>query len=210
VTKLASNVPLAALGISLLGCTVGEGQGAVTSDKLYVRDCWNGAFDLRPDFFASTPFSDESQLIRVQRGDNLQEMSDGLMVLVNDTPGVRAQLNTSLKVGLPKGVSPPGQTVEYDPEPALVNLSLYLHDSCHTQNATLHSVEGTITFAHLFSGDVNEKDGSDRFTEASFSATFADPRDLVPGQPLDSSVTSLVEGRFEFFFQRGQPAQPFP
>jgi hypothetical protein len=211
VTKLGSPMPLGViLAASVLGCTVGEGQGAVTSDRLYIQDCWNGAFDLRPDFFATTPFSGETQLIRVQRGDNLQEMSDGLMVLVNDTPRVRAQLNTTLKVGLPVGVSPPGESVEYDPDPPLVNLSLYLHDSCHTQSATLHSVEGTITFSRLFSGNVNEKDGSERFTKASFSASFADPRHLVPGQPLDSSVVSLVDGQFEFFFQRGQPAQPFP
>jgi hypothetical protein len=193
-----------------LGCTVGEGQGAVTSQRLYVRDCWDGAFDLRPDFFATNPFSEETQLIRVQRGDNLQEVSDGLMVLVNDTQAVRALLGTPLPVGIAVGVSPPGDPIEYDPDPPLVNLALYLHDSCHTQNATLYSIDGTITFSSLFSGDVNEQNGSERLTSASFSARFADPRSLTGDAESDAAVISSVQGRFEFYFQRGQPAQPFP
>ncbi len=193
-----------------MGCTVGEGHGSVKSDRLYIRDCWNGAFDLRPDFFATNPFSDQTQVIRIQRGDNLQEVSDGLMILVNDTQAVRGQLDTALDVGLPVGVSPPGVPVVYDPDPPLVNISLYLHDSCHTQNATLQSIDGSITFSALFSGDVNEQDGSERLTKGSFTARFADPRDLTPGQDQDETLISTVRGDFNFYFQRGQPAQPFP
>ena len=203
------------LAIALLptiaGCSTGEGKGSVISDRLFVRDCWNGSFDLQPDFFASNPFSDETQVIRVQRGDNLQEVSDGLMVLVNDTQTIRGGLlDQNIPVGLAVGVAPPGQPIEFDPEPPLVNLALYLHDSCHTQNATLHSYEGTITFHKLFSGDINEADGSDRLTEATFDAWFADPRDLTPEGTAPDDVVSNVTGSFSFYFQRGQPAQPFP
>jgi hypothetical protein len=193
------------------GCTTGEGNGDVTSEQLYVRDCWNGEFDLQPTFFASNPFSDETQVIRVQRGDNLVEVSDGLMVLVNDTQAIRdSMLGQPIPVGLAAGVSPPGVPLELDPNPALVNIALYLHDSCHTQNATLHAIDGEITFDRLFSGVINEPNGSDRLTEASFTANFADPRDLAPGETQDDSVISEVTGNFTFFFQRGQPAQPFP
>jgi len=193
-----------------LGCTVGEGQGYVVSDRLYIQDCWNGALDLRPDFFASNPYSDETQMIRVQRGDNLLEVSDGLMVLVRDTPAVRAQLGAELEVGLPVGVAPPGVPVVYDPDPPLVNLSLYMHDSCHTQNATLHSIDGSIIFTSLFSGDTSEQDGSERRTVASFTARFADPRHLTLAGEENAAVISTVRGEFDFYFQRGQPAQPFP
>jgi hypothetical protein len=207
------------LALSLLGCSTGEGKGSVKSDRLFVRDCWNGSFDLQPDFFASNPFSDETQVIRVQRGDNLQDVSDGLMVLVNDTQAIRnGMLGAPIPVGLAAGVAPPGVPLTLDPDPPLVNLALYLHDSCHTQNATLHSIGGTITFDALFSGVINEADGSDRLTDATFSACFADPRDLTPGESQDESscetdetgVFSMVTGYFSFYFQRGQPAQPFP
>jgi hypothetical protein len=105
--------------------------------------------------------------------------------------------------------------VEYDPEPPPVSIALYLHNSCHQQNGTVYSVGGSITFSSLFSGDINESNSADRLTEATFSAEFADPRDLT-GDPNDPTAapsegeTSTVDGYFRFFFQRGQPAQPFP
>lgn len=202
-----------AIGLGTTGCTVGEGEGWVKSNRLYIRDCWNGAFDLRPDFFATNPFSDSTQIIRVQRGDNLQEVSDGLMILVNDTGAVRERLGEDIPVGVPKGVSCPGVPVVYDPDPPLVNMALYVHDSCHTQEAaTIHSIEGFINFKALFSGDINEKDGSERLTDASFTdVRFAHQCDVVPeGGAQDDTVFSSVSGHFDFYFQRGQPAQPFP
>lgn len=90
----------------LLGCTTGEGDGEVKSDKLYVEDCWNGPFDLKPTFFGANPYLN-TLTIRVQRGDNIEEVSDGLIVVVNDVSGIRgARLNQPLKVGLPPGVTP--------------------------------------------------------------------------------------------------------
>lgn len=193
------------------GCTVGEGDGWVKSTRLYIPDCWNGGFDLGPDFFATNPFSDDTQVIRIQRGDNLQEVSDGLMILVNDTDSVRDRLGEALAVGVPAGVQCPGFPLEYNADPPLVNMSLYLHDSCHTQEgATIHSRTGTITFNKLFSGDINEKDGSDRLTDATFEVSFGNPCDFPPGEVEDEALKSTVTGYFKFYFQRGQPAQPFP
>lgn len=227
MTRLQVFLACAVALVSSGGCTVGEGEGYVKSTRLYIRNCWNGGFDLRPDFFAANPFSDNTQVIRVQRGDNLQEVSDGLMILVNDTKAVRARLGDELEVGMPVGVSCPGRPVVYDEEPALVNMSLYLHDSCHTQEgATIHSLNtvddpgasggamgmlgGTITFNKLFSGDINEKDGSERLTEASFEVRFGNPCDHPPGGQQNEDLVSVVRGYFKFYFQRGQPAQPFP
>jgi hypothetical protein len=206
-------------GIALAGCAVGEGEGAVKSDRLYVEDCWNGMFDLKPDFFAANPYGDRSLMIRVQRGDNIEEQSDGLLVLVNKLQEVRKQLSESaageltLKVGLPPSVTPPGVPIVADPDPPLVSLAVYLQKSCHAQNSTIYSTSGSITFRSLFSGDLEETDAEERLTDASFEATFADPRLLTPSStheaPEGVDVESQVSGYFRFFFQRGQPAQPF-
>ncbi|MBX3130364.1 MAG: hypothetical protein KF718_26840 [Polyangiaceae bacterium] len=194
----------------LLACNTGEGEGEVQSDRLYIESCWNGPFDLKPTFFGANPYRN-TVTIRVQRGDNIQEVSDGLLVLVNDVAGIRGgQLRTPLRVGMPPGVSPPGVPVVYDPDPPLVHLVLYLHDTCHAQNSALYSIDGSIEFSALFSGNPNEESADDRLTEASFSASFADPRHIGPDGSISADQTSTVTGWFRFFFERGQPAQPFP
>jgi hypothetical protein len=214
----ARSTPARALGLCLCSllaaCTAGEGSGEVKSDRLYVKNCSNGPFDLNPDFFASDPFDDE-QTIRIQRGDRLMELSDGISIVVNGVAAIRGddggpgELGQPIKVGLPRGVSPPGQPVIFNPDPPPVSMALFLNDSCHAQNVTIYSIDGTITFKSLFSGNKNEERADARLTDATFSATFADPRDLVPNELPDPNLVSLVTGNFHFFFQRGQGAQPF-
>ncbi|MFZ5897171.1 MAG: hypothetical protein ACOY0T_39295 [Myxococcota bacterium] len=216
-TRRALSFALLAAACSLAGCAVGEGEGSVKSDRLYLKDCWNGPFDLRPDFFAANPYQDHSLMIRIQRGDNIEEQSDGLLVVVNQLQSVRQKVKdgggeATLKVGLPPGVSPPGVPLVANPDPPVVSLALYLHKSCHAQNATIYSTAGSITFRSLFSGDPQEADAEEKLTDATFDATFADPRQLQgaidPPDP-NTDVKSQVTGNFRFYFQRGQPAQPF-
>ena len=197
-----------ALALAPLGCTVGEGEGHVKSDHLYVSGCWNGPFDLGPDFFGANPDQETSLTIRVQRGDNIEDVSDGLIVLVNDLQDVRQHLNEDIDVGLPRGVTPPGVPVVYDPDPPKVSLSLYLHNTCHQQNGTIYSVAGKINFSSLFSGDLNEGSSENRLSKAKFTADFADPRERADATD-PTAVTSTVTGDFNFYFQRGQPSQPF-
>ena len=201
---------IAAASVLLLGCSTGEGSGEVTSEKLFVENCWDGFFDLQPTFFGANPFRD-TMTIRVQRGSDIEEVSDGLIVLVNDVSAIRSGLiGQPVPVGLPAGVSPPGVPVSSNPDPPRVSLTLYLLDTCHLQNGAVHSVDGTITFDSLFSGDLNEGSADDRFTDATFEATFVDPRDVLPDGTYPVGRSSLVTGWFRFFFERGQPAQPFP
>jgi hypothetical protein len=207
---------------ALSGCSTGEGEGWVKSERLYIEDCWNGPFDLGPTFFGANPFREEELLIRVQRGDNIQELSDGMSVHVGDIERIRGELlGQPIEVGLPPGVTPPGVPIEADPDPPLVSLALYLHNTCHGENGTVYALEpdrvavavpggSTITFNSLFSGDPNEESADDRLTEASFEAVFADPRDMEDGAGVPAEKTSVVTGYFRFFFQRGPPAQPFP
>lgn len=199
-------VPLA------LGCSTAEGTGEVKSDRLYVEDCWNGPFDLDPDFFGANPYKD-TLTIRIQRGDNLEEVSDGLIVLVDQVDNIRSNLiGQPIQTALPAGVTPPGVPLKApSANPSIVHLALYLHDTCHEQNGTLYAMDGSITFQSLFSGDPNESDADDRLTEASFEASFADPRHMDPTTgEVDAERMSIVTGWFSFLFQRGQPAQPFP
>lgn len=192
------------------GCTTGKGEGAVTSDRVYIEDCWNGPLDLDPNFFAAVPFEEESMFIRLQHGDDHEGVSDGLMILVNDLQEIRRnQIGVAIPVGLPPGVSPPGRPIVQNPDPPRVSLTLYLHDSCEARTADLYSISGSITFSSLFSGDLNESDAADKLTEATFSAKFADPRKAEPDGSYADGLVSDVSGNFRFYFQRGQPAQPF-
>jgi hypothetical protein len=217
LAALARSLPL----LALLGsaCSVGQGDGYVTSDRLFVNDCWLGKFSLKPNFFAANPFHD-SLTIRVQRGEQDIQVSDGFTLLVNDVPGVRAAgfPSAQLAVALPAGVTPVGYPLPEVPDPPAASLSLYLNASCRSQNSLLSAVSGWVEFDKLFSGDPNEEDADDRLTTGSFEVTVVDPRDAIPRAPDASGPpftypperSSVIDGGFSFVFHRGTPAQPFP
>jgi hypothetical protein len=194
--------------VLLAGCSLGEGEGAVSSDKLSVEGCWNGPFELNPDFFGAVPYR-RTLDIRVQHGGDLEEVSDGVMVLVDDIDAVANSLGVPSRVGMPAGVRPIGVPVVKDPAPPIVHLTLYLNRSCHAQNTALYSTDGTVTFHSIFNGDPNEADADKRLTHGEFSdVTVADPRDMAADGTVRNA--SHIRGWFRFYFQRGQPAQPFP
>lgn len=211
--KLAGVVALLA---PLAGaCSLGQGEGQIETDQLFVEDCWNGGpFRLDPSFFAAQPFRNTDTL-RIQHGGDTEEVSDGAMILIDDVARVRQAIadnggSADFRTALPPSVVPPGYPIVIDPDPAIVHFTLYLHRACHAENAALYSVDGTITFRSLFDGDVNETDAAKKLTDAEFSdVEVADPRnrDVGTNNILNKST---LRGNFRFFFQRGQPAQPFP
>jgi hypothetical protein len=72
------------------------------------------------------------------------------------------------------------------------------------------TASSTITFQHLFDGDPYESNAAQRFTQASFDAYLADPRAGCPGGlGPPPPCRGHIQGSFSFYFQRGQPAQPF-
>jgi hypothetical protein len=203
---------------SALGCSVGQGEGSAISDDLYVPGCWQGPFDLRPTFFGANPF-DDTLTIRVQRGEREIGVSDGFTMLIGNLRAVRTLgLNTDLPLGLPLGVTPLGYPLPPVPNPPAATLTLYLNNSCRRQNSLLYSVDGSVRFSKLFSGDPNEENSENRITRGSFTATVIDPRDAVPSTSPDAgapytypeSQSSVLQGDFDFVFHRGIPAQPFP
>ena len=205
-------IALLLLLTSTSACAVlGQGEGDVHSDALKAESCWDGTFDLAPDFFGAIPFRETLQ-IRVQRGSDLQGVSDGLEVLVTELSSLReTELGKPIEVGLaPQLLSAiaPGLALGAAPR---ISMSLYLQNSCHSQNVILYGLSGSITFAALFSGDPNESVGSEKLSDATFDVLMADPRDAIPGTvDVPAAKTSRVTGHFKFHFQRGQPGQPFP
>lgn len=239
------------------GCSLGQGTGEVRTDELFAHDCWGanekgmvkGApFDLVPDFFAAIPYRSTLQ-IRVQRGNDLEEVSDGLNVLIDDVEKVREQLpptspsgnmvasslscplpdagvdidncpegSIGFPVALPAGVTPPGSPAVPPPDlladPPLVHADLYLHHSCHNQNTVLYAVAGKLCLSALFDGDPNEASADKKLTYASlFSLQVGDLRDVPLGmypRDIPSELQTTIRGCFQFYFERGQPGQPFP
>ena len=82
--------------------------------SLNIPDCWTGAFDLDPDFFAAVPFRETSLTIRMQRGSDFQNFSDGISILANDITKIRPSKDSAgkygqaLRVDIPTEVTPPG------------------------------------------------------------------------------------------------------
>ena len=126
------------LACAVSACSLGEGEGEISSDKLFVPGCWNDKFQLTPDFFAAVPYR-RSLTIRVQHGGDTEEVSDGAIILVDDVDKIRSQISAqgggaAFRVAQPPSIVPPGFPIVPDPNPALVHLTLYLHRACHAQN----------------------------------------------------------------------------
>jgi hypothetical protein len=217
----ASCPTIAAVAAGVLAstaCSVGTGSGSVTSDRLFVENCYSGPFNLRPNFFAANPFGD-TLTIRVQRGERDIQESDGFTMLINDVAEIRENfLLQPLPLGLPVGVSPVGYGLPDVPKPPAASLSLYLNNSCRGQNSALYAVSGEVTFEKLFSGDPNEDNADARLTIGRLTAIVVDPSDAVPVPDGDAGTAysyppdreSLLRASFDFVFHRGTPAQPFP
>ncbi len=266
------NLGMTIAALLVTGCSLGQGTGEVKSDKLFAHECWGQidgggnpleqTYDLQPDFFAANPYRSTVQ-IRVQRGNDLQEVSDGLLVLIDDVPKIRAALDVArtlqsadagvgdagvsdagagggapvscapvvssvlgphadgtatFQVALPAGVTPPGSPSVPPPDlladPPIVHMALFLQRSCHNQNTVLYAVSGTITFTALFSGDPNESSAAEKLIDVTqLDVQVGDLRDVPLGaypREIPCGLQTRLQGSFKFYFDRGQPAQPFP
>ena len=260
---IASGFALGAIAIATAnGCTVGNGTGSVSGDLL-VPDCWSGKFDLKPDFFAATPNpNDDTLFIRIQRGSDYINFSDGVSILVTHVSEVAGAITTSgaqtLSISLPPSVVPPGVPITPTANPATVQFALYMQGSCRPETPGLYAMDtvttngstggdgggaslctaetvalasqcgtspvpvvptgtSTITFQHVFDaklangGDPGSLSAEQRNIQATFDVLLADPRDecsgnLGPAPPCRGHLT----GSFQFYFERGKPAQAFP
>lgn len=124
-------------------CSLGEGTGDVTG-TLDIQDCWSGRFDLKPDFFAAVPYSDGVNMqLRIQKGGDYETFSDGVIIQIDNINTVRSELGQPLLVDLPPSVKPPGVPVTAVANPSIVHMSLYLQQTCHTQDVALYALGST-------------------------------------------------------------------
>jgi hypothetical protein len=75
---------------------------------------------------------------------------------------------------------------------------------------TGRTASSTITFESLFDGNPYETNAAQRLTQATFDAYLGDPREGCPGGlGPPPPCRGHIQGSFSFYFERGQPAQPF-
>lgn len=198
-------------------CSLGQGTGACQG-VLDVPNCWAGDFDLHPDFFAAvpTPGTDALQL-RIQKGGDYVNFSDGVIIQVDDAGEVRGDpaadgtprpslLGQPLVVALEAGVSPPGVPVTPRGLQSIVHASLYLDATCRTQNDALYAVAAVTTNAD---GSCSQPDGGD----PGLSCNGATPSDagavrtstivfnaLFDGNPDEPNTAQLLsDATFHFY-----------
>jgi len=69
----------------------------------------------------------------------------------------------------------------------------------------------TITFASLFDGNTDAVSAAERLNKGTFTVYLADPREMCPGGVgPPPPCRGYLQGSFNFYFERGRPAQPFP
>jgi hypothetical protein len=217
--RFAGFVLAAALGVWFgPGCSVAEGSGSV-SGVLDVTDCWSGAFNLQPNFFAAIPSatggvesgvneaespSDALQL-RIQNGGDFESFSDGLAILIDDAGEVRGDplpggqpraslLNQNLVVSLPVGINVSGVPITAVANPGIVHATLYLQKTCRTQNVALYALSEVTVNPD---GTCNRPDGGDPMLNCGSAATLPNTdggpiEPAVPGQGADAGSSAAA------------------
>jgi hypothetical protein len=69
----------------------------------------------------------------------------------------------------------------------------------------------TMTFTSLFDGNQDAVSAAERLNRGTFTVYLADPREMCPGGVgPPPPCRGFLQGNFDFYFERGRPAQPFP
>jgi len=68
-----------------------------------------------------------------------------------------------------------------------------------------------MTFTSLFDGNQDAVSAAERLNRGTFTVYLADPREMCPGGVgPPPPCRGFLQGNFDFYFERGRPAQPFP
>lgn len=208
---------LAVVTALVAACSVGDGEGEVRG-RLMVPACNLAVprYSMQPDFFGGD-WHEGSFTIHIARGGSTDEVKDELVLLIDDTGYVAEHLNERLAVGAP-GVTP-------------VHAILRLTKSCgaealvtRTPDVAMPATRGYVVFEAIYRGAPSTDAAARRTTVSAFSMAFDDPRvvrdttyavsEPVVGEGREPAVVGQsraeLEGRFDFYFTRGRPAQHFP
>ncbi|MDH5490466.1 MAG: hypothetical protein OEY14_00685, partial [Myxococcales bacterium] len=137
-----------ALGSS--GCSEGAGEGEFVGVVSAPACGLHGeAFDLQPDFFAADPLGD-SLSVRIQRGSNHEDLSDGIRIGVRSSSEVAEMLGTPLPLIDPSTVPLSAPLAEQP----LVRGSFFLNETCPIDRGVFPvryvAVSGTVTFDAIY------------------------------------------------------------
>jgi hypothetical protein len=170
-------------------CSVGHGEGDVDG-TISIAKCRTGTYELHPTvFFAES--AEELLKIRIQRGSDVEVRSDGLSVLVEDAALIkRMYLDQDVQVA-----------IEDEPR---IDLSIYLNETCPAERdrtpVTLAAVSGSVRFTAIYAPEISKDQV--RIAAELTNVRFEDPR-------VDDRF-AVLNGRFDFLYVRGSPAQRFP
>jgi hypothetical protein len=217
VRRIALAAAVAASSV-VAACAVGQGSGDVTGN-ISLPDCDKDLsnYDMGADFFGAVASGNQLQ-IRIQQGGGTQEYADSLTITVNDLAKTLKTIedtgSATYQVQLERlPGSPP-----WAPTPD-VQMTLSLRATCGLPRYSagdqghfvIHAVSGTITFLHIFNGDINTRDTNAKRIQGSFqNVLLVDPREADPATGVPGPTHGTIQGEFSFFYQRGGPAQPFP
>ncbi len=179
----------------LPACATGDGEGAADGTvTIKACDKDNASYSLRPSVFAALP-ADTLLELRMQRGGDLYEHSDGLTLLVRDPKVVRDTLL--------------GQPITLGPSDNPVEATFYMNDTCEVKfdqdtvdrlPAVLKGVGGSVTFQKIY---VPKDDRGNKTTEATFNLMFSD----VP--PAQNDRHAELMGRIKVDYSRDNPTEHF-
>jgi hypothetical protein len=122
----------------------------------------------------------------------------------------------TFRVSVPLNVGPVGSPPlppDLAANPPIVHMTLNLQHSCPTQDVELQAVDGWASFNALFDGDPDETQAAAKLTDMTFNVEFGDLSDVPVGDyigDVPQGLRSRVCGAIRFYFERGQPGQPFP
>ena len=172
-----------------VACSVGHGEGEVAG-TINIAECRTGSYELQPTvFFAES--AEELLKIRIQRGSDVEVRSDGMSVLVEDAALIKRMfIDQNVQVAL-------------EDEPR-IDVSLYLNETCPAERdrtpVALAAVSGSVRFSAIYAPEVSKDEV--RIAAELTNVRFEDPR--------TDDRFAVLNGRFDFLYVRGSPAQRFP
>jgi len=175
----------------IAGCSLGNGEGSAVG-QVWAPECGleGEPFSLEPDFFAMQPSTSVEIIdIRIQRGSDLPNLSNGISVFIAEPEMVKDEML--------------GVDLEIELLDSPVEMTLYLNSTCSRLSqlpVVYRAVSGTIRFDELF---VLWVSNDNELTSAVFTdVEFVDTADR-------DNRRAVLSGDFSFLFERGRPAQNF-
>jgi len=194
-------------------CTVGAGEGYARGEvSIPDYSLNNENFDMGIDTFMAD-FDNNQVRITLQKGGDRKVFSDGILILVRDVELVSEKIEEADGGAVSFDVRLRPSYAEYldaglvgeKPAPAPENpvaSYLYLNRTCPHNRYGLTAAEGKVEFSSIFMPDKEDR------LAGEFDLLFLDPREWNGDN--DPGPSAHLEGRFDFKYSRGQPAQPFP